>query len=584
MFAGMTVNNVRMINRRRLHISGILLLCLLLLPGLAAGQLEGLFISPMKRDIRLSGTFAELRSNHFHAGLDIKSLNHSNGDPVYAIADGFICNIMIHPSGYGNAIMIQHDNGFTSVYAHLDKFDKEVEKLVLKYQIIEKEYALDVEIPAHEFRVIQGQKIGYMGNTGFSFGPHLHFEIRRTENNMLINPLIAGYSIDDKVPPEMHLLRVYGLDHKRRQTYAKNFNVIKKNGQYGISGDTLYVPADRAALALSTIDKTTGLHHRNGIYKLQMFVDDSLYFSYQMDSFPRADTRALNAHSDFEQYMFAGNSFHRLHRLPGNPLNVYPYLKNDGLILLKDDKPREIKIFSYDFSGNFSMAKLFLKRDQKTTEFKVPETYYLLYHDKENLIRTDDLEIFFPEKTLYENVYFELFEQKGPSYGVYSKYYRLHTSREPLHSNIEIRIKPFDMPDHLKDKAFLAYCLGRTTYNHGGIWDGEFFKGPTHQLGEFCIMIDTIPPVIKATRFSKAAGNISEFRFSIWDDFAPSRHFKKWRIHVWLNEEWLPAEFDSRRNTLIVPIQQLGKGEHSIRVEAEDCMGNVRVWEERFRK
>ena len=539
---------------------------------------------PIHYPLRLSGTFGELRSNHFHAGIDVKSSKGVIGDSLFAIEDGYISRIMVHPSGYGNALYIDHINGLTTVYAHMDRFESSLNQLIRQYQMKERSYIIDFNIAPQEFPVKKGQLIGFLGNTGYSFGPHLHFEIKRTDNQMLINPLHFNYKVVDNVAPEIHGLRVYGLDHLRREVYKDKINIIAKNGQYKTQKDTIKVPANRAAFAIASIDKADQLHHKNGIYRLEMYVDDSLYFSYQMDSFPKKDTRALNAHTDYEQYMFYGNWYHRLHRLPGNNLPLYPFTKYDGLVPLRAGEARSIWINAYDFQGNKSQTQFYVTQADSIYTFKKPREYYLLRYDEPNMIRRPDITILFPEGSLYDNMYFEYFEQKGPSWCVYSKYFKLHTSRIPIHNTIEVSIKGDKIPQELRSKAFLAHCVGATTYNHGGSWDGEVFTGVTHQLGDFCLMIDTVAPRISPTVFYAKATKAKEFKFTITDNFATSRHIEPLQVEAYINDQWVLAAYNSKTKLLTIPLDQVKPGNHRIRIKATDWNGNIGIWEQLFSK
>lgn len=563
----------------------LLLVCPFFQWNTANAQLPYDLSPPIGHTIRLSGSFGELRSNHFHAGIDIKSKAGSTGDSLFSIADGYVSRIMVHPSGYGNAITIDHSNGLTSMYAHLDRFEESLYQLIRRYQISEKSYIIDFNIAPNEFPVKKGQHIGYMGNTGYSFGPHLHFEIFRTESEMLINPLLFNYSVKDQTPPELQMIRAYGWDHKRRKVYGQNTNILIRDKRYYIKGDTLRIPADRASFAIATIDKTDGLHHKNGIYRLEMYVDDSLRYIYQMDSFPKSERRALNAHTDFEQYMKYGNWMHRLHRLPGNNVRVYPFIKNDGLILLKQGETSAIKVIVYDIDGNFSLITFHATRAEYTENFTPPkDQYFMLNYKEENLIQQEDIQIFFPVATLYEDLYFQLFEQKAPSWCVYSKYFKVHNNAAPLHHNIDIKIKPDPIPAELRDKAFLAHCVGTTTYNHGGKWEGDFFSGPTHQFGDFCIMIDTIPPSIKTSQFYSEVRKQREFRFVITDNFTKSRHVDDLTVEAFINNEWILGSYDTRTKVFVLPIQQVPPGSHTLTIKAKDTLGNLKVWEQSFVK
>jgi murein DD-endopeptidase MepM/ murein hydrolase activator NlpD len=172
--------------------------------------------------MRLSGTFGELRSNHFHAGLDIKSLNQSVGDPIYAAAEGYISRIRIDAFGYGNSVYIDHPNGFTSLYAHLHNFTPEIEAYVREQQYMLKSFEVDL-YPGQRFPVNKSQQIGYMGNTGHSYGPHLHFEIRHTHGQVPVNPLHFGFEVPDKTKPVIQNLIVYEFDELDQLLNTKVF-------------------------------------------------------------------------------------------------------------------------------------------------------------------------------------------------------------------------------------------------------------------------------------------------------------------------------------------------------------------------
>src|SRR5690554_2399533 len=144
--------------------------------------------SPVKVPIFLSGSFAELRSNHFHSGIDIKTQQRT-GLGIFAIADGFISRIVVSPGGFGLALYVDHPNGQTSVYAHLEKFREDIQEYVKDIQYKNKTFSIDLKVPENQFRVSQGDLIGLSGNSGSSGGPHLHFEIRDTQSEEPLNPL-----------------------------------------------------------------------------------------------------------------------------------------------------------------------------------------------------------------------------------------------------------------------------------------------------------------------------------------------------------------------------------------------------------
>ena len=89
--------------------------------------------NPLGYESILSGTFGELRSNHFHSGLDIKTKG-KEGSKVYTFNKGYVSRIKISNGGYGKAIYIKHPDGRTTVYAHLQKFSAKIEAIVNEIQ------------------------------------------------------------------------------------------------------------------------------------------------------------------------------------------------------------------------------------------------------------------------------------------------------------------------------------------------------------------------------------------------------------------------------------------------------------------
>ncbi|MEI6750053.1 MAG: M23 family metallopeptidase, partial [Bacteroidota bacterium] len=163
------------------------------------------FISPLDTLLQVTGTFGELRLNHFHSGVDFRT-HEREGLPVHAVADGKVVRIKVSPFGFGRALYIDHPNGYTTVYGHLQKFSPELERYVRKEQFRQQSFDVDV-FPTSAIKVKQGDTIAFSGNSGGSFGPHLHFEIRNTKSERPINPLFFGLPVTDTVPPFINLFQ-----------------------------------------------------------------------------------------------------------------------------------------------------------------------------------------------------------------------------------------------------------------------------------------------------------------------------------------------------------------------------------------
>ncbi|HPN58894.1 MAG TPA: M23 family metallopeptidase, partial [Chitinophagaceae bacterium] len=169
---------------------------------------KGYFRNPVGIPLDLSANFGELRSNHWHMGLDIRTQAKENL-PVYAAAQGYIAKIGIRPQSFGRFIIINHPNGLSTLYGHLNNFYPELEAWVREQQYAQESWAVELDIPKEKFPVSKGTFIAYSGNTGGSQGPHVHFEIIDTKSSKRLNPLLFGFPIADNVPPTLIKLAVY---------------------------------------------------------------------------------------------------------------------------------------------------------------------------------------------------------------------------------------------------------------------------------------------------------------------------------------------------------------------------------------
>ncbi|HKZ38455.1 MAG TPA: M23 family metallopeptidase, partial [Chryseolinea sp.] len=164
----------------------------------------------------LAGTMGELRTTHFHSGIDIRT-NNMIGLPIRASKSGYISRVSTSGVGYGNVIYIKHPDGNTTLYAHLDKFKGEIGQFILEEQYRKKSGEIDLFFQPTQFTVSRGDTIGLSGNTGSSGGPHLHFDIRDSRNFALDPLKVAGFSeLADKFPPAAEKIALRTLDMNSR--------------------------------------------------------------------------------------------------------------------------------------------------------------------------------------------------------------------------------------------------------------------------------------------------------------------------------------------------------------------------------
>jgi hypothetical protein len=476
------------------------------------------FRSPVNNIVRLSGTFGELRPNHLHAGIDIKSEDGSVGQPIFSAANGYVSRIKVQAGGYGKVLYINHPNGYTTVYAHLKNFTKEVEDYVKEKQYQRQSFEVDLFPQAKQFSFEKGEQLGKMGITGSSQGPHLHFEIRDTRTEKPVNPLLFGFDVTDKRPPVINGLKVYYLNDKKETIQSKSFKLRKIGNTYKVSGDTLSLGAWRVGFGVKAYDHMTGVSNWNGVYSINMLQDDKPVYNFEMETFSFGETRYINAHLDYEERVTKRSYFNRCYLLPGNKLSIYDDKLKEGVIDLFAGKARKISIGVKDLKGNETTLEFWVKRSDVKKKEEAAFNYFLPYTE-ENIIKTDELQLFFPKGTLYNNLYMKYNESKDASSNVYSSIHQIHDMKTPVHRYFDISIKPTNLPPELKDKAYIAYCgENNQMANCGGKWKDGMLKTKTRSLGDYCIMVDKNPPKITPIRFNPNMAGYSRMTFKIKDD------------------------------------------------------------------
>lgn len=541
---------------------------------------EDYFRSPIHVNLRLSGTFGELRSNHFHSGIDIKG---AIGQTLYAAADGYLSRIRVEKDGYGKVMYITHPNGYTTVYAHMNNFTPVLEQYIKDHQYKKKQFEVELFPSKEQFVFKKGEKIGAMGTTGSSFGPHLHFEIRDSRTEEPINPLLFGLQVADTRPPRMHQLRVYSLNDKLETLQAETHDLVWKGDHYGLAGEALAVGAWRAGFALKVYDHMDGVSNWNGIYELEAYADDELIYGFDVERFSFSETRYLNAHLDYGQQVSNRAYFNRCYRLPGNRLSIYKRQINDGVVKLYKDKPVKITMIARDIAGNESRLEFFVKRAE-IGEVPKRNYNYLLPYEEANVIDNYDVRVHFPKGSFYENLYMEYHHMEDRSFSVYSEVHSLHNPETPVHRYFDLAIRPTLMPDDLKPKAFIALCgPGNRVTNCGGKWENGMLKTKVRGLGDYCIMVDETPPTIRPISFQANMKGYNKMSFKIEDNYPSSGRAKGLTYTATVDGKWILMEYDEKNDLLIHHFDgRLDPGSHELELTVSDSQYNKSVFKQKF--
>ena len=529
---------------------------------------QNYFIWPVIAVKGLAANFGELRPNHYHMGFDCKTDQKQNVQ-VVAAADGYIAKVKIEPFGFGRCIYINHPNGLTTLYAHLNNFNPELEKYVTEQQYKLKSWKVFLDIPANLFPVKKGMFIAFSGNTGGSQGPHTHFEIRDTKTDKVLNPSLFGFPLPDNVPPAILRLAVYDRHISTYEQSAKFYPVKKTNGIYVSS--LIVTNTDKISFGISAVDKYTGSNNPNGIYETVVYDNEMPVIGFQLDSITYDETRYVNAHIDYKLRSNGGPFVEHLSRLPGYYNSVYKTTDGDGIISLGDDSMHKIKIAVTDAYGNTSLLQFSIKRGPGVAEKIKPGTD-VAFNEKEfipgfiNLFENNTLSFYLPENALYDSVRFRYNEITADNaYTIY----QLHNTSVPVHCYFPVKIKavaalPGKMVIH-------RFANGKNDYAKAAYENG-WYKASFRDFGNFQLMVDTLPPAINPVGFKDGmnCGKLSAIKFVVVDNTEEIKNFT-----ATLDGNWLRFSNDKGRTFIYLFDDKCTPGEHELKIVAEDQMGNV---------
>ncbi len=534
------------------------------------------FSSPIENKLVVSSNFGKIRSNHFHAGFDINTKLKS-GMNIYAVADGYISRVNISEKGYGKAIYITHPNGNVSVYAHLSQFEERVSKWVYQQQHLNQRFNLDMDFEQGRFPVKKGYLVGKSGNTGLSFGAHLHFEIRDELTEEIINPLLFGYNIYDTGDPVINALYFYYFykDSEHPGFFQRKDIIVNQ-------GDTLR-NFNIIGMGLEMRDYVSKKNGNLDVYQLKVFSDDSLIFHYRFDRFSFDDSRYINSFIDYSEYKKTGKRIIKCYKEPNNKLNIYQS-KGNGLIDFTDGKLHKINILASDYQENTARLDFYIQSDsaslfipaQKSDSFvkKVP-------YNRPDYFSTDTFKITFNKDCLYDNLEFKYHVSHGWA-SEFSKYHYVHNPYVPLHKSATIAIKPHQLPDRLSSKAIIV-GIGRNGARipFSTIRSDGYLLADINAFGTYYISVDTVAPIVKpvAKKLSKNQ-KLNYLNFIIKDDLSGIDEFM-----AYIDHNWVLFEYDAKNDLLSCDLknENITEGNHSLILWVRDKCNNLQFFETEFK-
>lgn len=544
------------------------------------------YAAPMKIPFFLAGNFAELRPNHFHGGIDIKTQGRT-GIPVYAAADGFVSRISISSNGYGNALYIYHPNGTTTVYGHLESFAPQLQDYIRKIQYEKETFEINQLVPEGTLPIKKGEQIAKSGNAGSSGGPHLHFEIRRTKQEILLNPLLFHMPVNDKTKPTIQCLMVYPVSDEAAVSgkhQPQRFETLLAGPGYKLKSKLPISVWGKIGFGLQAVDLLDGNPNKCGIYSLKLSVDNELIYSFTMDDVVLEENKYINSHMDYAQAIQSGRRLYRTWIEPGNKLSIYDVAQKRGIYQATDKKPHQVKYEITDAYGNStSLAFTIQSKEVAITPSALRGEQFK--YNRNNHIRNDDLEFNIPEGALYDDVDFQ-YVKKPKLLKFYSPIYQLHNASIPLHFACPLRIKAVNLPAKLESKVMLAQVnpISGSVYSATGKFVDGWVEGNIRVLGNYALVVDTVAPKIIPLSIAKKTTlqEPTRLRFSITDNLSGIESFRGT-----IDKQWVLFEYDLKNNLITYTFDkgrlQFGKT-HALNLEVTDFKGNTSTYKANFYK
>ena len=529
---------------------------------------KGYFSNPLNIELILNGNFGESRPSHFHSGIDFKT-QFKEGLNVFSSAEGYVSRISIKHGGFGKALYVNHPNGYTTVYGHLKKFNKKIEDYIKRIQYDKKTYQIEHYLKKDVLKIEKNEKIANSGNTGSSFGPHLHYEIRLTKNQKALNPQLFGFEIKDTRKPTINSVFLYNLDSLNNISDPIKLKITKIN-------DSVYQTEKVFAngsvgFGISGFDRQDLANNKNGIYKYSTYYNNKKIIDFNFESFYFEESIKIKTLIDYKYYIKNKARIIKLFKDKGNDLSIY--LNNKSGYINIENNPSVYKIIVSDLNGNKSIVKVPIKHSDFNKD--------LNSHDENGLANTLLTSNKYINNKLDYNFKFENAEIKIAK-NTFLKDIQLNI--ESLKDSIKIinpeiavfkniKINFYNKDNRKGNYLALKNKDGNESFASANLNSKNYFYHKTKSLGTYFLKNDTIPPSIKLKNFKNNdwISNKNYIRLNIIDKETGIKNYK-----VKINSKWTLFEYEYKRNELFYEFDSyfLNQTKNLIEVFIEDLAGN----------
>lgn len=565
-----------------------LLTCLCLITArlclLAQSYPQNYFINPLDIPITLAGTFGEVRSNHFHTGLDIRT-DGKEGLIVHAAADGYVSRINVSAYGYGNALYITHPNGYVTVYGHLSRYNDKIAHYVKTKQYELQRFAVDLFLKPGEMPVKKGDTVAYSGSTGAAEGPHLHFEIRNEKTEDPLNPLLFGYTYTDHIAPIIKGICIYPLndssnvDNKHAPLYIK---ALKQGDSYMLSPDSEISAYGKIGIGIRTFDMADGVENHNGVFSQVLVEDkDTTYFS-QMDELSFNTVHYVNGHIDYTEFKKHTETIEHSFQQANDRLDIYKEVKHGGIISCHGGQVHHLIYSISDFVGNTSTLPFDIHSEPRMGSIYHDTAKYkaVLYWRKPFNYVYKGMEIHVPAGAAFSNLHFSCSEEETdmhtlcPIYHIMDKY-------TPLCQKYTLKLQPSaKLPDSIMNKAVVVEIDGRHISSLSGMWSDGYLECKPSTFGNFSIMFDLLRPNIEPLNIypNKNMSKEDAIKIKIGDNLSGVASF-----NAYIDGKWVLMEYNPKKAMIYYTFDEhVGPGKHHLKLVVTDNVRNTNIYEVNF--